>query len=143
MSLTIVLLSIVSGLFAYLVIVLRKKQGYWKSLGIPCEEPHFILGNLSGVQTKRGFWQIWEEYYNRFKGTGPFAGFYWFFKPAVFVLDPALVKNILIKDFSNFTDRGFFTMKKMILCRVNYSSWMVPNGEICAINYHLLLPLVK
>lgn len=112
MSLTIVLLTIVSGLFAYLVIVLRKKQGYWKSLGIPCEEPHFILGNLSGVQTKRGFWQIWEEYYNRFKGTGPFAGFYWFFKPAVFVLDPALVKNILIKDFSNFTDRGFFHNEK-------------------------------
>uniref|UniRef100_A0A1L8EFJ0 Putative cytochrome p450 n=1 Tax=Haematobia irritans TaxID=7368 RepID=A0A1L8EFJ0_HAEIR len=112
MSLTILLISIACGLLGYLTLYLKKKHSYWQSLGIACEEPHFIFGNLWGIQTKRGFWEVWEQYYNRFKGTGPFAGFYWFFKPAVFVLDIELIKQILIKDFSNFTDRGFYHNEK-------------------------------
>ncbi|XP_061401505.1 cytochrome P450 6a9-like isoform X2 [Musca vetustissima] len=112
MSLSFILFTTVCGLLAYLVHVLKKKQNYWQSLGIPCEEPHFPFGSLWGVQKTRGFWQIWEEYYNRFKGSGPFAGFYWFFRPAVFVLDPELIKNVLIKDFSKFTDRGFYHNEK-------------------------------
>ncbi|EDW05267.2 uncharacterized protein Dmoj_GI18306, partial [Drosophila mojavensis] len=49
------------------------------------------------------------HHYNKFKGTGPFAGFYWFQRPAAFVLEPFLVKHILIKDFNKFSDRGFFS----------------------------------
>ncbi|XP_061401516.1 probable cytochrome P450 6a21 [Musca vetustissima] len=108
MELSLILLTILTGLIGYFIHSLYKSRSYWQSLGIPCEEPHLIFGNLKGVQLTRGFWEIWEDYYRRFKGTGPFAGFYWFFKPAVFVLDPELIKNILIKDFQNFPDRGFF-----------------------------------
>ncbi|XP_073813630.1 cytochrome P450 6a9-like [Musca autumnalis] len=112
MSLSFILFTIVCGLLAYLFSVLNKKRSYWQSLDIPCEEPHFLFGSLWGLQTKRGFWEIWEQYYNRFKGSGPFAGFYWFFRPAVFALDPELIKNILIKDFTKFTDRGFYHNEK-------------------------------
>ncbi|XP_075165623.1 cytochrome P450 6a9-like [Haematobia irritans] len=108
MSLTLVLITIFCGLVAFIVIVLRKKHSYWQCQGIACEEPHFIFGNLYGMQSKRSFSQIWEEYYERFKGTGPFAGFYWFSKPGVFVLDPELIKLILVKDFAKFSDRGLY-----------------------------------
>lgn len=81
---------------------------YWKNLGIPCEDPHPLLGNLSGVHTTRSFPEVWLAYYKKFRGTGPFAGFYWFTRPSVFILEPFLVKHILIKYFAKFTDRGFF-----------------------------------
>ncbi|XP_073811907.1 cytochrome P450 6a9-like [Musca autumnalis] len=112
MSLSFILFTIVCGLLAYLLHVLKKKHSYWQSLDIPCEEPHFLFGSLWGMQTKRCFWEVWEQYYNRFKGSGPFAGFYWFIRPAVFVLDPELIKNILIKDFTKFTNRGFYHNEK-------------------------------
>ncbi|KAM7344111.1 uncharacterized protein ACRADG_010943 [Cochliomyia hominivorax] len=95
-------------ILAYGVYVLKQRYKYWQNLGIPCEEPSFIFGNITGVGTKRSFTDVWHEFYDKYKHTGPFVGFYWFFNPAVFVVDPALLKQILIKDFSKFVDRGFY-----------------------------------
>ncbi|EDW47930.1 GM20170 [Drosophila sechellia] len=66
------------------------------------------MGSLTGVQTSRSFSDIWMDYYNKFRGTGPFAGFYWFQRPGILVLDISLAKLILIKEFNKFTDRGFY-----------------------------------
>lgn len=66
------------------------------------------MGSMKGVRTARSFNEIWTSYYNKFRGSGPFAGFYWFRRPAVFVLETSLAKQILIKEFNKFTDRGFF-----------------------------------
>lgn len=51
---------------------------------------------------------VWLEHYKRFKGTGPFSGFYWFSQPAVLILDAELMKTVLIKEFHKFADRGFY-----------------------------------
>ncbi|XP_030572672.1 probable cytochrome P450 6a21 [Drosophila novamexicana] len=102
------LLTAVVALIGYLFLRLRRNMQHWQNLGIPCEEPYYLMGNLAGVRTKRAFPDIWIHYYNKFRGTGPFAGFYWFQRPAAFILEPFLVKHILIKDFNKFTDRGFF-----------------------------------
>jgi len=49
------------------------------------------------------------DYYNKYRKSGfPFVGFYFLHKPAAFIVDTQLAKNILIKDFSNFADRGQF-----------------------------------
>ncbi|XP_037951051.1 cytochrome P450 6a9-like [Teleopsis dalmanni] len=106
------LLYVIVGLVTYLLFLLKKRLSYWQSRGIPCEEPNWFLGNITGIQTSRCFADIWISYYKKFKGTGPFAGFYWFQKPAVFVLDTKLAKNILIKDFNKFVDRGFYSNPK-------------------------------
>lgn len=112
MPLSVLLLTLLCGLIVYLLLALKKKHSHWQSLGIACEDPHILFGSFRGLQTERGFWQIWQEYYERFKGSGPFAGFYWFFKPAVFVLDPELIKLILVKDFAKFADRGLYHNEK-------------------------------
>lgn len=104
----IVLIGIVVALWAYIYKVLRQRYNYWQQLGIPCDEPTFWMGNVTGVGSKRGFLDVWQECYDKYKSTGPFAGFYWFFKPAVMVFDPVLLKMILIKDFNKFMDRGGF-----------------------------------
>ncbi|XP_052839470.1 LOW QUALITY PROTEIN: probable cytochrome P450 6a21 [Drosophila gunungcola] len=102
------LLTALLAIIGYLLMKWRRTMRYWQELGIPCEEPHVFMGNMQGVRTKRSFSEIWTSYYKKFSGSGPFAGFYWFRRPAVFVLETSLAKQILIKDFNKFTDRGFF-----------------------------------
>uniref|UniRef100_A0A1L8EGS3 Putative cytochrome p450 6a9-like protein n=1 Tax=Haematobia irritans TaxID=7368 RepID=A0A1L8EGS3_HAEIR len=92
----------------YIYNKIRKHYKYWQNLGIPCDEPHWIFGSFGGVSTTRTFFDMWQEYYKKYKGSGPFAGLYWFYKPAVFVMDPGLIKQVLIKDFDKFSDRGLF-----------------------------------
>jgi len=108
MSVYIYLLTIVVVLVGYIVLKWRRTLKYWQNLGIPCEESHILMGSLTGVQTSRTFCDVWLEYYNKFRGTGPFAGFYWFQRPGILVLDTSLAKLILIKEFTKFTDRGFY-----------------------------------
>ncbi|KAH8252936.1 hypothetical protein KR032_002757, partial [Drosophila birchii] len=103
-----ILLAALLALVAYLMVKWCNSMRYWQEKGIPCEEPHILMGSMKGVRTKRSFSEIWMDYYKKFRGTGPFAGFYWFRRPAVFVLETSLAKTILIKEFNKFTDRGFY-----------------------------------
>ncbi|XP_073811906.1 probable cytochrome P450 6a21 [Musca autumnalis] len=90
-----------------LKIIFYKNFTYWRRQNIPCDSPNWIVGNLKGISITNSFRQIWQEYYDKYKDSGcPFVGFYWFTRPGVFVLDPILIKQILIKDFSKFSDRG-------------------------------------
>ncbi|XP_017040712.2 probable cytochrome P450 6a21 [Drosophila ficusphila] len=108
MAVGAVLLAAFLALIGYLLMKWRSSLRYWQDLGIPCDEPHFMMGNMEGVRTKRSFHEIWTSTYKKYRGTGPFAGFYWFRRPAVFVLETSLAKQILIKEFNKFTDRGFY-----------------------------------
>uniref|UniRef100_W8C320 Cytochrome P450 6a9 n=2 Tax=Ceratitis capitata TaxID=7213 RepID=W8C320_CERCA len=108
MSVTQFLLAALLGLFGYGFYLLRKRFMYWEVRGIAYEKPNYLLGNLNGVRSTRSFLEVWMSTYKKFKGTGPFCGFFWFQRPAAFILDPKLAKSILIKDFNNFVDRGFY-----------------------------------
>ncbi|XP_061401503.1 cytochrome P450 6a9-like [Musca vetustissima] len=103
-----ILVGILVTLISYLLLLMRRRLNYWHSRQVACEPPHLLLGNFRGMRTKYSFPEIWMNYYKKFKGSGPFAGFFWFSHPAVFVLDLELIKNILTKDFAKFMDRGFF-----------------------------------
>lgn len=46
------------------------------------------------------------------KGNGPFCGLYFFHSPVVLATDLGFVKNVLIKDFSSFQERGVFYNEK-------------------------------
>ncbi|XP_075166602.1 putative cytochrome P450 6a21 [Haematobia irritans] len=108
MGITGVLLYAALALFAYFVYSMHKTLSYWKSQGIVSEDPYPLMGNMAGLAKTKSFGDIWQEYYDKFKNSGPFLGFYFFNRPTAFILDPALIKNVLIKDFNKFTDRGFY-----------------------------------
>ncbi|XP_058979639.1 probable cytochrome P450 6a21 [Musca domestica] len=108
MDLTTLLMTAVILLLMYVGYLLHKRYTYWESQGIACDKPNWLLGSLSGAMTSKTVEQILREYYEKYKNSGPFVGFYWFTKPAAFVTDPQLLKQILIKDFSKFTDRGLY-----------------------------------
>ncbi|XP_073813620.1 cytochrome P450 6a9-like [Musca autumnalis] len=108
MDIATILLATVVLLLIYVGHLLHKRYTYWESQGVPCDKPNWLLGSLGGAMTTKPVEQILREYYEKYKNAGPFVGFYWFTKPAAFVTDPQLLKQILIKDFSKFTDRGLY-----------------------------------
>lgn len=81
---------------------------YWKNRGVPYETPLPFVGNLRGIGSKYHFRDINQRFYEKFKGKTPVAGMYMFFKRVAFITDLDLIKQVLIKDFKSFQDRGVF-----------------------------------
>lgn len=71
----------------------------------------FPFGSLKGVGTKFNTAETFDAIYKQFKGKTPAIGAYFFFQPTIIPTDPELFKNILVKDFASFHDRGFFYNK--------------------------------
>lgn len=102
----IYLVLAIAALVAYM---LHRNATYWTSQGIPQDPPHPIYGNLVGFRKDRMISDIMIEYYNKYRNSGhPFVGFNFLNKRSLLIIDTKLAKNILIKDFSSFTDRGQF-----------------------------------
>lgn len=112
MGIATALVYIIIGLASLALYMIKKRLNYWKEQGIPHDEPSLISGNFQGLTTKRSIAECIREVYENHRGSGPFCGFYFFQRPAVLVLDQELAKNVLIKDFSKFTDRGLFHNEK-------------------------------
>ncbi|XP_075169602.1 putative cytochrome P450 6a21 [Haematobia irritans] len=112
MTVTTTLIYIILAVVSLVVFYVRKRLNYWKEQGIVHDKPSLLAGNFQGLLTERSIADCTRDVYNKFKGSGPFCGFYFFQRPAVLILDTDLVKHILIKDFSKFTDRGLFHNEK-------------------------------
>lgn len=87
-----------------------RQYQYWKKRGVPYIEPSFPAGTLRYKGKTLDSAILNQMYYNQMKGKGglPFCGNYLFFKPSVLVTDVDFVKQILVKDFESFHDRGLY-----------------------------------
>lgn len=80
---------------------------YWKKRGIPFLEPSFPAGNAwEMILAKKAIGEVYNGFYQKLSGH-KFAGLYHIHRPALFVLDPDLIKNFFVKDFEHFQDHGF------------------------------------
>ncbi|XP_022230419.2 probable cytochrome P450 6a14 [Drosophila obscura] len=86
----------------------RNTYSYWERKGVPSERPLPLLGNVKGIGTKYHFRDINQRIYDKFKGCAPLAGMFTFFKRTALIIDLDLIKQVLIKDFNYFQDRGVF-----------------------------------
>lgn len=110
-TVVVVLISIGSTLFAYF----RRKYSlnYWQSRNVPCIEPSFLHGNMQDVGKKYHLAFALKKIYDTFKGTGvKYCGSYFWSRPVAILLDLDLMKDVWIKDFGNFTDRGLYYNQK-------------------------------
>ena len=89
----------------------QKRLRFWSDRGFLQDNPSFPLGNLSGVGTKRTNTENLDYFYKKFKGKAPAIGLYNFLSPVILPIDTELVKNILVRDFNSFHDRGLFYNK--------------------------------
>ncbi|XP_076241058.1 uncharacterized protein LOC143183426 [Calliopsis andreniformis] len=86
---------------------------FWKSRGVPGPEPIVALGNAKDSLLKKlHTGVILKNIYNEYKNE-PVIGIFMSRKPVLVVRDLDLVKDVLIKDFSVFDDRGNNIPQKM------------------------------
>lgn len=108
MSFVDILLYVILPLVVAGYFYVKKKFSYFEEQGIPHFKPSFPLGNMSGVGKTIHALDLLEKLYTEFRGKDVITGIFTFTSPTVIVLDLELVKNITVRDFNNFVDRGVF-----------------------------------
>lgn len=96
---------ITSALYYYLT----STFSFWKKKGVHYIKPEIFYGNMKDIITfKKNQPQKFSEFYHYFKKLGlRYGGIFQLRQPVLLVCSPELVKNMLIKDFPSFHDRGF------------------------------------
>lgn len=111
MSLFIPLIStLVVGLatiFTLFYLYVKYQYNYWKKRNIYYEKPTFPFGNMKGVARTRSIGQLLKDLYDSHKPEKVVGMFGIFGNPGLLIRDLDLIKNVMIRDFSSFTDRGF------------------------------------
>jgi cytochrome P450 family 6 len=70
------------------------------------------MGNFQGLGKTRHPAEITKALYDEWKGKSSFIGTYLFTTPNILVTDPELVKNVLVRDFDSFRNRGVYYNEK-------------------------------
>ncbi|KAF7988572.1 hypothetical protein HCN44_001145 [Aphidius gifuensis] len=97
------LLIIIGAVYLYFKYVVYK---YWEKQGVHYIEPTFLFGNSAELlMGKKSIGTLHEKFYEDNKQHG-YYGVYGSKQPALVVSDPDLIRNVLVKNFSNFQDRG-------------------------------------
>ncbi|XP_020287767.1 cytochrome P450 6j1-like [Pseudomyrmex gracilis] len=80
--------------------------GFWKSRGVRGPRPIPIFGTMKDVLlVKKSITEYMSELYSTYKDE-PLIGIFSQRTPLLVVNDPDLIKDVLIKDFTTFADRG-------------------------------------
>lgn len=120
-------MALASGVLTIIIIIysmFRKifSFDYWHSKDVPYLEPSVPFGNIKDVSKKFHIIQVIARAYDEFKNTGAkYCGVYFWTRPVAVILDLDLVKNILVKDSSNFMNKGY------------------QNGNSCLLSANLLM----
>jgi cytochrome P450 family 6 len=95
-------------LLASFYIYFKVSFNYWKKRNVPYVKPTFPFGNFGDMLfLSSSIGHTFEKIYKKLDGE-KYGGTYAFTKPGFIFRDPDIIKNVLVKDFSSFHDRGFF-----------------------------------
>lgn len=106
-------MEIVNLVFTVVVIILitlifwiRKRQNYFKDRNLPFVKGNPILGSFSdSILRKIGFYEnVMQIYHKPEVKNKPFFGIFLLQEPALVIVEPELIKRILVKEFSSFTN---------------------------------------
>lgn len=98
----------VTSLFIYL----QYAFSYWRRRGVPHLTTYRIpFGHITDLTDFRQLISVLQPSYNHFRGPNapPFIGIYMFRRPVVVLMQPEFIKQVLIKDFDIFNERGLYT----------------------------------
>ena len=108
MSFFEILFYVFLPVFSVVYLYLKKKYSVFEDNDIPHIKPSMIYGNVNGVGSKTHMADIMKTVYNACKKKDVIAGFFTLFSPSLIATDLELIKQILVKDFNSFIDRGVF-----------------------------------
>ncbi|XP_055684921.1 cytochrome P450 6a22-like [Lutzomyia longipalpis] len=86
------------------------KFTYWSRRGVAHIPPTFPFGNIRQVGRTLHSAELMKSVYEKFKGSGhPFVGIFYFTRPVAVVTNLNLVRDILVRNFVQFNDRGVYS----------------------------------
>lgn len=104
----VIVITIFVVIFTFVYFFIKQKLTYWKHRGVPHVTPEFLFGNTRKSGITEHVIETLDSIYKKIKGKSPIAGVYMYTQPVCLILDPNLLKNILVKDFHLFHNRGSF-----------------------------------
>lgn len=90
---------------------IKHSLSFWKRNGVTSVKPAYIFGNMKKAG-RRHLCEISTECYRKLKGKDIIGGFYFFLRPTLLILDPDLIRSVLVKDFQFFQGRGIYYNEK-------------------------------
>ncbi|XP_008183473.1 probable cytochrome P450 6a13 [Acyrthosiphon pisum] len=79
----------------------------WENLNVPYIKPVPLFGNFLNVALgKEHHIDFYNKFYHKFAGH-KYAGVFQMRLPILMIIDPEIINDVLIKDFSSFPNRGF------------------------------------
>ena len=93
MSIVQLAFCVLIGVVSLLLYKLKRRMSYWESRGICHDKPSFPMGNMKGFTHTRHYDDIFKEAYEKDKGSGPFAGFYFYMNTSVLALELELIRH--------------------------------------------------
>lgn len=107
-----VLVSILVILISIVYFWIRKRFSIFKKYGFPYDKPSFPYGNMKDVGKTVYIATRVQEKYEKFKSLSPAFGMYFFINANFVITDLEIIKNVLVKDFDNFHNRGLYSNTK-------------------------------
>ena len=106
------LINIFFGLIALGYWFISRKYQYWKNKKVPYVKPEFFYGNSRGISKTYSINEFYKNMYFKLKSKGPVVGVYLYTRPQALIMSPELIKQILVKDFNKFSNRGMYSNAK-------------------------------
>jgi cytochrome P450 family 6 len=100
--------AVVACLLAAIYIYFKVSFRYWKQRNVPYIDPSFPFGNSRDlIFLRKPLGHLFADLYKRLDGE-KYGGMYMVTKPELIFRDPDIIRNVLVKDFTSFHDRGVF-----------------------------------
>lgn len=109
------LLAILGGSIIFIAIfiyfhyvLLTKNSNYWKKRGVFSPNSTAIFGNLPGqIDGKRHLMYDLDDLYKKYKNEHRAIGIFSFREPRLLIIDPEMVKDVMITHFKHFRASEF------------------------------------
>ncbi len=98
--------SFFAVIFSIFYLYSKFRYRYFKTRKIPHIKPKFFFGSADQICLgRKSMLEFQKDVYEKSKST-KLLGLYMFFKPTVYIADMHWIKDILVKDYHYFRDRG-------------------------------------
>ncbi|EDW74918.2 uncharacterized protein Dwil_GK19088 [Drosophila willistoni] len=106
MAVWLVTLLLIGVILVLAALFLHHRYSYFARRGILHEKPVLIYGNTKGLGKTQSVRDPFRVLYEKYKKKAKYAGFYFGMSPNTVLFDLDLIKQVMIKDFQNFANRG-------------------------------------
>nr|QZK27660.1 cytochrome P450 monooxygenase CYP6CV1 [Conogethes punctiferalis] len=133
---SLVCVAILVGLLSAFYYWTKKKFSYWTNKGVVGPTPYPVVGNFGPVIFLKDSAQMYvKKVHLKYKGE-KLVGMYRGFQPVLLVRDPELIKQVLVKDFHIFQERGLSSSRSRLS-----NNLFSADGETWRILRHKLTPV--